>query len=177
MTYAATYNRIRHFPDVWYDVTCRATTVGNALPAVAFPSHDWHTAVFTGPYPGPRGPWHPVYRSFRYKKVMASLSPWHILAFSSQSCGERCKPRHNICVKVIFESNYVPPLLLWPPPLTSLFHCLARGVVFFLFSSLLSSLFRCIISWCCAWWGWQWAGWSWGIWWWFWFFRRDCLNQ
>ena len=55
MTYAATYNRIRHLPDVQYDITSWATTVGNALPAVAFPSRNRHTTVFTGPYPGPEG--------------------------------------------------------------------------------------------------------------------------
>ena len=58
MTYAATYNCIRHLPDIHiqYDVTSWVTKVGNALPAVAFPSRNQHTAVFTGPYPGPGGP-------------------------------------------------------------------------------------------------------------------------
>ena len=52
MMYVATYNRICHLPDIRYDVTSRATTVGNVLPAVAFPSRDQHTVVFTGLYPG-----------------------------------------------------------------------------------------------------------------------------
>ena len=77
MTYAATHNHICHLPDVRYDVTSQATTIGNALLAVAFPSRNQHIVVFTGPYPGPRGPWQPVHWSFQCKKVMASLSPWH----------------------------------------------------------------------------------------------------
>ena len=48
--YVATYNHIHHLPDIQYDITSWATTVGNALPVVAFPSHNRHTAVFMGPY-------------------------------------------------------------------------------------------------------------------------------
>ena len=54
--YAAMYNHIRHLLDIQYDVMSQATMVGNALPAVAFLSHNQHTAVFMGPYPGPGGP-------------------------------------------------------------------------------------------------------------------------
>ena len=43
------YDHVRPLPDVRYDVTCRATMTDNALPVVAFPSHNCHTAVITGP--------------------------------------------------------------------------------------------------------------------------------
>ena len=68
--YAAKYNRIRHLPDIRYDVTSRVTTVGNVLPAVAFPSCDRHTVVFTGPYPGPEGP------DTRYTGVSSTKRSW-----------------------------------------------------------------------------------------------------
>ena len=69
MTYAATYNRIRHLPDIRYDITSRVTTVGNALPAV-FLSRDRHTAGFTGRYPGPEGP------DTRYTGVSGTKRSW-----------------------------------------------------------------------------------------------------
>ena len=67
---AAMYNCIRHLPDVRYDVMSRATTVGNALPAVAFLSRDQHTTVFTGPYPGPEGP------DTRYTSISGTKRLW-----------------------------------------------------------------------------------------------------
>ena len=68
--YVAMYNRIRHLPDVRYDITSQATTVGNALPAVAFLSSDQHTAGFTGLYPGPEGP------DTRYTGISGTKRPW-----------------------------------------------------------------------------------------------------
>ena len=65
MTHMVMYDRVHPLPDVRYDVTCRATMTGNALPVIAFPSHNCHTAVITGPYSVPKGPWVPVYRFFR----------------------------------------------------------------------------------------------------------------
>ena len=56
MMHTVTYDRVRPLPDVRYDVTCRATTTGNALPVVAFPSHNCHTAVITGSTQCPKGP-------------------------------------------------------------------------------------------------------------------------
>ena len=70
MTYAAMYNRICHLLDVQYDVMSRVTTVGNALPAVAFPSRDRHTAVFTGQYLGPEGP------DTRYTGISGTRRSW-----------------------------------------------------------------------------------------------------
>ena len=70
MMYVATYNRIHHLLDVQYDVTSRATTVGNALPAVAFSSHEQHTVVFTGLYPGPPGP------DTRYTSLSGTKRSW-----------------------------------------------------------------------------------------------------
>ena len=70
MTYAAMYNCVRHLPDVRYEFTSRVTTVGNVLPAVAFLSRDRHTAVFTGPYPGPEGP------DTRYTSVSGTKRSW-----------------------------------------------------------------------------------------------------
>ena len=83
MTYAATYNCIRHLPDVRYDVMSRVTTVGNALPAVAFPSHDRHTAVFTEPYPGPEG------LDTRYTSVSGTKRSW--LCYHRDICNESYK--------------------------------------------------------------------------------------
>ena len=48
MTYMVTYDRVCPLPDIRYDVACWATTTGNVLPVVAFPSHNCHTAVITG---------------------------------------------------------------------------------------------------------------------------------
>ena len=70
MTYAATYNRICHLPDVRYDITSWVTTVRNALPAVAFPSRDRHTMVFTGPYLGTEG------SDTRYTGVSGTKRSW-----------------------------------------------------------------------------------------------------
>ena len=38
MTHTVMYDRVHPFPDVRYDITCWATTTGNALPVIAFPS-------------------------------------------------------------------------------------------------------------------------------------------
>ena len=70
MTYVAMYNRICHLPDIRYDVTSWATTVGNALPAFAFPSRDQHTAMFTGLYPGLPGP------DTRYTGISGTKRSW-----------------------------------------------------------------------------------------------------
>ena len=49
MTYAVTYDRIRHLLDVQYDVMFRATTIGDVSLVVALPARNRHTAVFTEP--------------------------------------------------------------------------------------------------------------------------------
>ena len=49
MMYAVTYDRIHHLLDIRYDVTSRATVIGDVSPAVALPAHNQHTAVFTEP--------------------------------------------------------------------------------------------------------------------------------
>ena len=53
MMHTAMYDCVRPLPDVRYDVMCRATTTGNVLPVVAFPSCNCHTVVITGPYSVP----------------------------------------------------------------------------------------------------------------------------
>ena len=70
MTYVATYKRICHIPDVRYDIMSRATMVGNALLALAFPSRDRHTMVFTGPYLGREGP------DTRYTGLSSTKRSW-----------------------------------------------------------------------------------------------------
>ena len=65
MMHMVTYDCVHPLPDVQYDITCRATTTGNALPVIAFPSRNCHTAVITGPYSVPEGPWVPVYWFFQ----------------------------------------------------------------------------------------------------------------
>ena len=65
MMHTVTYHCVRPLPDVQYDITCRATMTGNALPVIAFPPHKRHTAMITGLYSVPEGPWVPVYWFFR----------------------------------------------------------------------------------------------------------------
>ena len=107
------YNHIRHLPDIRYDVMSWATTVGNALPVVAFPLHNWQTVVFTGPYPGPRGPWQLVHRSFWCKKVMASLSPWHIVI-------------HYLFMNSIFYGSFWCNDMLWSKKVLQTEKCAAH---------------------------------------------------
>ena len=123
--YAATYNCIRHLPDIRYDFTSRGTTVGNTLPAVAFPSCNQHTPVFTVPYPGPGGPWQPVHRSFQCKKVMASLSPWHMwpLNIRWRSCTKMCHWLRGITLSSnqYFATNW----FWWLTPISAKGACIA----------------------------------------------------
>ena len=56
MMHTVTYDHVRPLPDVRYDVMCQATTTGNVLPVVAFPSRNCHTAVITGRTQCPKGP-------------------------------------------------------------------------------------------------------------------------
>ena len=56
MTHTVTYDRVCPLPDVRYDVTCRTTMTGNALPVIAFPSCNCHTVVITGRTQCPKGP-------------------------------------------------------------------------------------------------------------------------
>ena len=56
MTHMVMYDRVCPLPDIQYDVMCWATTTGNTLPVVAFPSRNCHTAVITGSTQCPKGP-------------------------------------------------------------------------------------------------------------------------
>ena len=56
MTHMVMYDHVCPLPDVRYDITCWATTTGNALPVIAFPSRNCHTVVITGRTQCPKGP-------------------------------------------------------------------------------------------------------------------------
>ena len=56
MMHMVMYDHVRPLPDVRYDLTYRATTTGNTLPVVAFPSRNCHTVVITGCAQCPKGP-------------------------------------------------------------------------------------------------------------------------
>ena len=71
MTHTVMYDRMRPLPDIRYDVMCQATTTGNVSPVIAFLSRNCHTAVITGPYSVPEGPWVPVYPFFPVERAWA----------------------------------------------------------------------------------------------------------